>query len=51
MIGDEDQFISLEVKEGGIVMFGDNAKDKIVRIGKVLSLLPLALIMCYLLKD
>ena len=35
MTGDENQFISLEVKEGGIVTFGDNAKGKIIRIGKV----------------
>ena len=35
MIKDEDQFISLEVKEGGMVTFGDNAKGKIVGISKV----------------
>ena len=35
MTGDEDQFISLEVKEGGMATFGDNAKDKILGIGKV----------------
>ena len=35
MTRDENQFISLEVKEGGIVSFGDNAKGKIVEIGKV----------------
>ena len=35
MTGDEDQFISLEVKEGGMVMFGDNVKGKIVKIDKV----------------
>ena len=35
MIGDEDQFISLEVKKGGMVTFGDNAKGKIIGIGKV----------------
>ena len=35
MTRDEDQFISLEVKEGGMVTFGDNAKDKILRFEKV----------------
>ena len=35
MTEDEDQFISLEVKEGGMVTFGDNAKGKIVEIDKV----------------
>ena len=35
MTRDEDQFISLEVKEGRIVTFGDNAKDKTVGISKV----------------
>ena len=35
MTEDEKQFISLEVKEGGIVTFGDNAIGKIVRIRKV----------------
>ena len=35
MTEDEDQFISLEVKEGGIVTFGDNAKGKIIEISKV----------------
>ena len=35
MIGDENKFISFEVKVGGIMTFGDNAKGKIVGIGKV----------------
>ena len=35
MTGDEDQFISLEVKKGRMVTFGDNAKGKIMRIGQV----------------
>ena len=35
MTRDEDQFISLEVKKGGMVTFGDNAKGKIVGIDKV----------------
>ena len=35
MIGDEDQIISLEVKEGGMVTFRDNAKGKILGIRKV----------------
>ena len=35
MTRDENQFISLEVKKERIVTFGDNAKDKIVGIGKV----------------
>ena len=35
MTGDEDQFTSLEVKKGGMVTFGDNAKDKIIGIRKV----------------
>ena len=34
MTGDEDQFISLEVKEGGMAIFGDNAKGRIIGIGK-----------------
>ena len=32
---DEDQFISLEAKKEGMVTFGDNAKGKIIGIGKV----------------
>ena len=35
MTGGEDQFISLEIKKGGMVTFGDNAKGKILGIGKV----------------
>ena len=36
MTGDENQFISFEVKVGGIVTFGDNAKGKVIGIGKIL---------------
>jgi len=32
---DKDQFIILEMKEGGMVTFGDNGKEKIIRIGKI----------------
>ena len=35
MAEDEKQFISLEVMVGGIVTFGDNAKGKIIEIGRV----------------
>ena len=35
MTEDEDQFISLEVKVGGMVIFGDNAKEKVIGISKV----------------
>ena len=31
----EGQFISLKVKVGGMVTFGDNAKEKVIRIRKV----------------
>jgi len=33
--GDKDQFIILEMKEGGLVTFGDNGKEKIIGIGKI----------------
>ena len=35
MTGDKDQFYTLEMKDGGLVTFGDNGKGKIVGIGKV----------------
>lgn len=35
MTGDKSQFTSLEAKDGGNVNFGDNAKRKIVGIGKI----------------
>ena len=35
MIGDKDQFVTLETKEGGVVTFRDNGKGHIVGIGKI----------------
>ena len=35
MIGDESQFITLEAKNGGMVTFGDNSKEKIIDIGNI----------------
>ena len=35
MIGDESQFITLKAKNGGMVTFGDNDKEKIIRIGNI----------------
>ena len=35
MMDDKDQFVTLEIKEGGVVTFGDNGKGQIIRIGKI----------------
>jgi len=35
MTGDKDQFITLEMKERGMITFGDNGKRKIIKIGKI----------------
>jgi len=35
MMGDKDQFITLEMKEGGMVTFGDNGNGRIISIGKI----------------
>ena len=35
MTGDESQFITLDAKNGGIVTFGDNGKEKIIGIGNI----------------
>ena len=35
MMDDKDQFIILEIKERGLVTFGDNGKGKIIEIGKI----------------
>ena len=35
MTSDESQFITLEVKNGGMVTFGDNDKGKIIGIGNI----------------
>ena len=35
LIEDENKFFSLEVKVGGIVTFGDNINDKVIRIDKI----------------
>ena len=35
MTGDPNLFLSLERKDGGDVTFGDNAKGKVIGIGKV----------------
>ena len=40
MTGDKDQFVTLEIKKGGVVTFGDNGKGHIVEIGKI-QLTPL----------
>ena len=34
MTDNKDQFIILERKEGGVVTFGDNGEEKIIRIDK-----------------
>ena len=35
MTSDKDQFVNLEIKEGGVVTFGDNGKGQIIRLGKI----------------
>ena len=35
MTGDKDQFITLQMKEGGLVTFGDDGKGRIIGIGKI----------------
>ena len=35
MAGDESQFITLDAKDGGIVTFGDNSKEKIIGIDNI----------------
>ena len=35
MTGDKKQFNKLDAKNGGHVTFGDNAKGKIIGIGKI----------------
>ena len=35
MTGDESQFIILDAKDGGMVTFGDNDKEKIIGIGNI----------------
>ena len=35
MISDKKQFFTIEIKEGGVVTFGDNCKGKIIGIGKI----------------
>ena len=35
MIGDESQFIILDAKDGGMVIFGDNSKGMIIGIGNI----------------
>ena len=35
MTGDENQFTSLKPKDGGLVIFGDNIKGKVIRIGNI----------------
>ena len=35
MTGDKDQFVTLETKEGGFMIFGDNDKGHIVGFGKI----------------
>ena len=32
---DESQFITLDAKDGGMVTFGDNSKEKIISIGNI----------------
>ena len=39
MTDDESQFITLEVKNEGMVTFGDNGKEKIISIGNI-SIIP-----------
>ena len=50
MIGDKDQFVTLKIKEGGVVTFRDNGKGHIVGFGKIKLLLLLLLKMSYMLK-
>ena len=35
MTSDKEQFITLEMKDGGMVTFGDNGKGKIIGINKI----------------
>ena len=35
MIGDKEAFVTLKMKEGGMVTFGDNGKGNIIEIGKI----------------
>ena len=35
MTGDKEQFNKLDAKDGGHVIFGDNAKGKIISIGEI----------------
>ena len=35
MTDDKDQFVTLEIKEGGVVIFGDNGKGQIIEISKI----------------
>ena len=35
MTGDKEQFVTLETKEVGIVIFGDNGKGHIIRFSKI----------------
>ena len=35
MTGDKDQFITLQMKDGGLVTFRDNGKGRIIEIGKI----------------
>ena len=50
MTGDESQFITLEAKNGGMVTFGDNDKEKIIDIGNI-SITPSTYIENVLLVD
>ena len=34
-MGDKDQFVTLEIKEGGVVTFRDNGKGHIIRLSKI----------------
>ena len=35
MTGDKDQFVTLKIKEEGVIIFGDNSKGYIIRIDKM----------------
>ena len=35
MTGDKDQFVTLEIKEGGVITFRDNGNKKIIRLDKI----------------
>ena len=37
MTGDKEDFVILELKEGGMITFGDNGKGHIIEIGKIQS--------------